>query len=331
MSNIYISEIEIFGQLSIAFIDMNERESYITTALLNEFECSYDLPIRCNDGILTLDKFPFAINDERMNFPLKIVLEEEVPMIVLGEDWLEYTNAIIYKKPAIVLNFQRKLICVPVIKYQTWINSFKKKRTKRLTRQNVEYQDFLYSESEIEISENDEEVTPTIDTLIFNEVENLESIQIQDNSGEKESINEEKSDIIDNIFDEIFQMYQEIMSDDGKSDITSNALENDDTCSFKSYETEDLALIDNSLIENGKSIEDLNDKSEMFYDYVREWMLMQQEIQEQSSLSLNGKRTLEDHQQEHFLIQNKHYFKNIESKKVEYQWKKRKKEINQEF
>ena len=74
MNNIYISEIEIFGQLSIAFIDMNERESYITTALLNEFECSYDLPIRYNDGILTLDKFPFAINDERMNFPLKINL-----------------------------------------------------------------------------------------------------------------------------------------------------------------------------------------------------------------------------------------------------------------
>src|SRR3989337_3963005 len=154
MNNIYISEIEIFGQLSIVFIDMNERESYITTGLLNEFECSYDLPIRCDNGIPILDKFPFAINDERMNFFLKIVLEEEVLMIVLGEDWLEYTNAIIYKKPAIVLYFQRKLICVPVIKYQTWIDNSKKKRTKRLTKQNhesEEYQDFLYGESEIEV------------------------------------------------------------------------------------------------------------------------------------------------------------------------------------
>jgi hypothetical protein len=195
-------------------------------------------------------------------------------------------------------------------------------------RQNIEYQD---SESEMEVSENDEEVAPTIDALFFNKMENLESIQIQDNSNEKEFVNEEKSDIIDNIYDEIFQMYQEIMSDDGESDITLNALENDDNCSFKSYKTEDLALIDNSLIGNEKPIEDLNDKSETFYDYAREWMQMHQEIQEQSSLSLNGKRTLEDHQQEHFLIQNKHYFKNIESKKVEYQWKKRKKEINQEF
>src|SRR3989337_1970380 len=307
MSNMYIIEIEIFGQTSIAFVDTNERRSYVTTALLREFECSYDLPIKYKNGITMLDKFPFVINDERMSFPLRIVLEEEVSMIVLGEDWLEYTNAIIYKKPAIVLNFQRKLICVPVIKYQTWIDNSKKKRTKRLTKQNHESEEYQDNESEIEVSENDEEVAPTSDTLFFNKMENLESIQIQDNSDEKESINEEKSDIIDNIFDEIFQMYQEIMSDDGESDLTLNALENDDNCSFKSYETEDLALIDNSLIGNEKPIEDLNDKSEMFYDYAREWMQMHQEIQEQSSLSLNGKRTLEDHQQEHFLIQNEHY------------------------
>jgi hypothetical protein len=324
-------EIEIFGQSNIAFVDINEKRSYITTALLKEFECSYDLPIRYNNGIPILDKFPFVINDERMKFPLMIVLEEEVPMIVLGEDWLEYTNAIIYKKPAIVLNFQRKSICVPIVKYQTWINNSKRKRIKRLTRQNKEfekYQDSLYSESEIEVPDEGE-IVSVIDTPVFNEIKNLESIQIQDDSSEKESISKEKFDIIDNIFDEIFQMYQEIMSDDEEPDITLNALENDETCSIKSHETESLALIDVQLIENEKPIENLDDESEKFYDYAREWMLMQQENQKQSSLVANGKRILEDDQQEHYLIQNEFYHENIKSKEVEYLWKKRRKEINQ--
>ena len=142
MSNIYIIEIEIFGQTSIAFVDTNERRSYVTTALLREFECLYDFPIRYRYGVPMLDKFPFVINNERMNFPLKIVLEEEVPMIVLGEDWLEYTNAIIYKRPAIMLNFQRKSIYISAVKYQTWINDSKKKRTRKLMKQNIVTEEF---------------------------------------------------------------------------------------------------------------------------------------------------------------------------------------------
>ena len=125
MSDIYIIKVKVFDQIFNIFIDKTEDKSWITTAFLRSLDKRKlkSISIECDsNGSFEISNFSFSINYVKMKFSLKII-QEEIPMIVLGKDWLRNVKATFLKRKHILeILYNNYYIEIPILDYLAWIN-----------------------------------------------------------------------------------------------------------------------------------------------------------------------------------------------------------------
>jgi len=193
MFKVYIITVKIFGIKYEVFIDKNEKRSYVTnTFVLENWTKSKDYIVIEENGIATIEGIPLSCRKTKIysSFDTR---KDDISMIVLGRDWLRSINAHYSKRESIFIVQQNgKEIHIPAISYREWQKKFEVKPKKEIF----------------------------IPSLILTETSETEDI-LEENISESDIstfsvINEENVEMenTDKLFEEIFQLYAEIMEDE---------------------------------------------------------------------------------------------------------------------
>ena len=85
----YKIQIEIDGVSTIALIDKREPYSFMTTPFARALNFK---PKRCNSTGPIIGRVPcfsFSVNNKEMSFSMDVLSNEEIPILMLGKDWLK--------------------------------------------------------------------------------------------------------------------------------------------------------------------------------------------------------------------------------------------------
>ena len=343
MFKVYVITVKIFGNKYEVFIDKNEKRSYVTnTFVLENWTRSKDYIVIEENGIATVEGLPLSCRKAKIYSSFDI-RKDNIPMIVLGRDWLRNVNAHNSKRESIFIVQQNgKEINIPAISYREWQKKFEVKPKKEI---------FIPSLILTETSEKEDILEENISEsgiLTFSKI-NEENIEMENT---------------DKLFEEIFQLYEEIMEDEVEvmPTLHNYTHEFSETFSQKLFEDQQEDFIPTPLPIHRVENNDENDE-DIFYDAL-EYIVEETEeecsslsdtslnfeddssefsdndemlISSEEELSSTAATEIMEETDEEITIHNQHeynlwkesfFHELFNSRKVHYQWKNRKKKKN---
>ena len=341
MFKVYIITVKIFGIKYEVFIDKNEKRSYVTnTFVLENWTKSKDYIVIEENGIATIEGIPLSCRKTKIYSSFDI-RKDDISMIVLGRDWLKSVNAYHFKRKGILIVQQNgKEIHIPAISYREWQKKFEVKPKKEIF----------------------------IPSLILTETSETEDI-LEENISESDIstfsvINEENVEMenTDKLFEEIFQLYEEIMEDEVEvmPTLYNYTHEFSETFSQKSFENQQEDFIPTPLpihrVENNKEDEDIfydaleyveeteeecsslsgtslnfEENNSEFSDYDEILISSEEELSSTAATEImeeSDKEMITYNQHEYTLWKESFFHEFFNSRKVHYQWKSRKEKKN---
>lgn len=339
MKEIHKIQAKINGIPTIILVDDREQYSFVTTALIRRLNLkvkrSYACKVKSPNGLIIgqAQHFSFSINDLPMSFSMDIIANKELPIIMLGKDWLKSVKARhTFRNNVLEINYKWNTIWTSIVKCCKEFQN------------NEEKWEVLPDEEEIEemlIDLSEETSAPTlIQPTVFSDIFLIDAEHFQQEFSQNQPKfclpnKEEEILSVDGMFDEIVAMYQEILEEE--SEIQEKA-------EIDNLEINSMMLI--NLLDDSKSdlpIEnDINKKNELKecvlnvkhlnkenYQFKRkknilEWILQQHEIKKQE-MDLKEEELWKNTNHSSVSILQMSDSKSFNHIDIEYQWKRRKK------
>ena len=240
-----------------------------------------------------------------MSFSMDIVLNKEVPVIMLGKDWLKYIHArYIPKLNSLEIRHKSKKVWTHIVElFQDW------KEEEEVYFSKPMYNEFFGNSTVnakllINLNEEVAATTPT-QSLVSKDIFliDIENFQQEFNQSQLNSYTSNEIEKItrdDEIFDEIIQLYQEIMEDPEKEDseileeteseITENITSENSTIliTLEAPISAKINTMENEQNEFVLSLENVNQKNFLYKskEKVLELILQQQQLQQKTKMKM---------------------------------------------
>jgi hypothetical protein len=237
MKEIHKIQVKINGIPVIALVDDREAYSFVTTTFIKGWNLkvkrSFPCKITSPNGLIIgqAKNFPISINNLTIPFSMDMV-SNHLPIIMLGKDWLKFVKA--RHTPlseALEINYQRIRTWTRIVGASQEFEEYEEMESII----DKEFPENFIANDELLINLDEENITPaliqpSISKDVFQiDIEHFQQ-EFDQNSIDSHVSNEtEEMPNVDEILDEIVQMYQEIIEEpvEEKSNILGEMSFND--------------------------------------------------------------------------------------------------------